>query len=248
MSDGSGILRVAGLVRDRRYADAAAVFAAGSIVRGEGTVFSDLDLVVVYPRLPCAYRESFRCEGYPVEAFVHDPETLHYFFLEVDRPSGSPSLARMVTEGIEIPASNDLSRSLNALAASVLAMGPPPLTPEQLDRRRYGITDLLDDVRDPRSSEELAATGAQLFESLADYHLRARGLWSAKGKAILRALARTDPALGGRFSRSFEDLFTKGDARAVIALAEDLLAPDGGLLFDGYRLDAPSSWRKPITS
>ncbi len=76
MSDGSGILRVAGLVRDRRYADAAAVFAAGSIVRGEGTAFSDLDLVVVYPRLPCAYRKSFRCEGYPVEAFVHDPETL----------------------------------------------------------------------------------------------------------------------------------------------------------------------------
>ncbi len=70
--------------------------------------------------------------------------------------------------------------------------------------------------------------------------------WSAKGKGDPRALARTDPALGARFSRSFEELFTNGDARAVIALAEDLLAPDGGLLFDGYRLDAPSSWRKPI--
>lgn len=56
--------------------------------------------------LPCAYRESFTFGGYPVEAFVHDPATLEYFFLEVDRPSGVPALAQMVVEGIEIPASS----------------------------------------------------------------------------------------------------------------------------------------------
>ena len=33
---------------------------------------------------------------------------------------------------------------------------------------------------------------------------------------------------------------------AVIALAEELLQADGGLLFDGYRLDAPPEWRQPF--
>jgi hypothetical protein len=36
-----------------------------------------------------------------VEAFVHDPETLKYFFFEVDLPSGVvPSLA-IVMEGLD---------------------------------------------------------------------------------------------------------------------------------------------------
>ena len=87
------------------------IFLAGSIVRGESTPFSDLDLVVIFDKLPAAYRESFYFQGFPIEAFVHDPETLNYFLYEIDRPSGIPSLAQMIVEGIEIPKPNDLSGS-----------------------------------------------------------------------------------------------------------------------------------------
>lgn len=86
------------LQSEKRYRDATAVRAAGSLVRGEGTAYSDLDLVVVYARLPAAYRESFVFEGFPVEAFVHDPETLEYFFAEVDYPRGGrdPGTGRLI--------------------------------------------------------------------------------------------------------------------------------------------------------
>jgi predicted nucleotidyltransferase len=60
---------------DLRYRDASVIFLAGSIVRGESTPFSDLDLVVIFDKLPAAYRESFYFQGFPIEAFVHDPET-----------------------------------------------------------------------------------------------------------------------------------------------------------------------------
>jgi hypothetical protein len=242
------VIDAARIIREDRYAGATAVFAAGSIVRGEGTPYSDLDLVVVYPHVACAYRESFRVRNLPVEAFVHDPETLNYFFLEVDRKGGVPSLPQMVVEGIEIPKSTDASRSLKALAASILAMGPPPLSPQDRDALRYGVTDLVDDIRAPRSSEELTAAGAKLFEALANYYLRTRGLWSATGKSIPRALKRADAALSVRYYRSFEALFTHGEVGPVIALAEGLLEPDGGPLFDGYRLDAPAECRKPIAA
>lgn len=46
---------MARLIREQRYADAAVVFAAGSLVRGDGTAYFDLDLVVVYPKVPRAY-------------------------------------------------------------------------------------------------------------------------------------------------------------------------------------------------
>jgi predicted nucleotidyltransferase len=92
------VLNAAHVVFSQRYPDAAVAFAAGSLVRGEGTAYSDLDLVVVYQTLPAAYRESFRFQGLPVEVFVHDPETLEYFFIEMDVASGIPALPQMVME------------------------------------------------------------------------------------------------------------------------------------------------------
>ena len=238
------IVDAANAIRSERYPEASAVFAAGSILRGEGTSRSDLDLVVVYSKLTCAYRESFMRERLPVEVFVHDPETLEFFFFEVDRPSGIPSLPNMVMEGIEIPAPNELSRSLKQVAASLIAAGPPGLDEEAEQRARYAVTDLVDDLRDRRSHDELVATGALLYERLADYHLRRLRLWSARGKAIPRALRRADPVLCARYCRSFDSLFRSGGVREVIELTEDLLAPAGGFLFDGFRSDAPASWRK----
>ena len=159
------IVAVANAIRAERYPDAAAVFAAGSIVRGEGTAFSDLDLVIVHGRLDRAYRESFRYDGVPVEAFVHDPETLEYFFQEVDRPSGVPALAHMVFEGIEIPGANDLSRILKDRAASFIAAGPPALDVEGERRLRYVVTDLLDDLRGARSDDDRVAIGSRLYRA-----------------------------------------------------------------------------------
>jgi hypothetical protein len=237
------MIEAAGAIRAGRYPEASALFAAGSIVRGEGTAHSDLDLVVVYDSLPCAYRESFKQDGLPVEALVHDPETLEYFFFEVDRPSGIPSLPQMVLEGIEIPAPNELTGRLKRIAASLVAAGPQPLDEETERRARYGVTDLVDDLRDARSPDELVASGALLYEQLADYHLRRLRLWSAKGKAIPRALRRADPDLCARYCRSFDALFRNHEVREVLHLAEDLLSPAGGWLFDGYRSDAPASWR-----
>jgi len=45
------VLDAAHAIRSERYSESAVVFAAGSLVRGEGTAYSDLDLVVVYSSL-----------------------------------------------------------------------------------------------------------------------------------------------------------------------------------------------------
>ena len=67
-----------------KYPEARVAFLAGSVTRGEGTQTSDLDLVVIYNKLPQAYRESFVSGGWPIEAFVHDLPLCE----EVLRPSG----------------------------------------------------------------------------------------------------------------------------------------------------------------
>ena len=240
------IVATAGAIRAERYHDCVALFVAGSLVRGEGTANSDLDLVVVFPSLKAAYRESFRFAGYPVEAFVHDPETLEYFFVEVDRACGIPALPQMVAEGLEVPAANTLSQALKRRARTVLEAGPPALDAEGEARLRYVVTDVLDDLREPRSYQELLGSGAQLFEVLANYYFRSRGLWSARGKAIARGLIRNDPAFADAYHRAFEQLFKAADPSQVISLTERLLESRGGLLFDGYKSDAPEGWRSTV--
>ena len=222
-----------------RYPEAEVVFLAGSVMRGEGTAHSDLDLVVVHRELPGgAYRESFRFEGWPVEAFVHDPLTLEDFYA-VCRAEGVPSLVAMVAEGLPLPAAGDFSRQLQQRAAEVYLDGPAPWSARDLDRARYAISDLCDDLRDPRNPAEAWASAARLYGLLAEFYWRGRGLWSARGKTIPRRLCQVDPVLAARFE----------SPEQLVGLAEDILAPYGGFLFDGYRSEAdvsPVAWTSEL--
>jgi hypothetical protein len=237
------LIAAANAIHSQRYPDAEVIFLAGSLIRGDGTSTSDLDLVVVFEELPSAYRESFRFDQWPVEAFVHDAATLRYFFLEVDRPSGIPSLPTMVSEGIEVPRPSEFSRSLKALANRVIANGPPSWQRTDNEASRYAITNLIDDLREVRSRAEQTASASALYTALANHYLRARGVWSAKDKSIPRRLQQVDSSFAARFIAAFEELFRDGRPAAVIVLTEEVLAPDGGWLFDGYVLPAPSAWR-----
>jgi hypothetical protein len=225
-----------------RHPNAVLAFVAGSIVRGEATRFSDIDLIIVYPRVEHAYRESLSFEGWPVECFVHDPATLRYFFEKFDAQGGDISLASMVMEGLLLPEGSALGLQLKELARAHVARGPAPWSAEQLLNARYMITDLVDDLRAFRNKTELLGTLGALHEHLAALHFRANGQWTAARKHIPRRLAKSDPALAERWTRAFEEAMA-GQVNPVVALAEALLKPFGGFCFDGYKRDAPKDWR-----
>lgn len=226
-----------------RFPAAAIAFLAGSVVRGEHTETSDLDIVVVFDRLPNAYRTSLTWEGWPVELFVHDSETLRYFCEEDCWRAGVPSLPAMVSEGIALPRPNELSKELRAYANKLIAAGPKPWGEREINDSRYAITDLVEDMRAPHSLDELHACAARLYSLVADHYLRSRQLWSARGKAIPRRLEAVAPRFGPVFRDAFRHLLTHGETDLVFALCEEVLAPNGGWLFDGYTIQAPGEWR-----
>lgn len=230
-----------------RFKGAAVVFVAGSIRRRESTSSSDIDLVVVYPKLEAAYRESFFYKGWPVEAFVHDPETLNYFFWEVDAKDGTPALPYMVVEGLPIPESHPWSFQLKSLADRVLDAGPERYSEGQLRNLVYGICDLLDDLKSPRNAFEAKTIAAKLHEQLGDFWFRAQGKWSASGKHIPRRMLKLDPGRGEKWISCF-DLAFSGKADDLIKLTESILEQYGGYNFDGYRREAPKEWRKPLSA
>ena len=85
-----------------------------------------------------------------------------------------------------------------------------PLAAEAISARRYAITEMAATLADERGEGVPIAAGAALHIALADFTLRAAGRWSARGKAIPRALAAMDPSLAAQFTTAFTALLPPG--------------------------------------
>jgi predicted nucleotidyltransferase len=225
-----------------RYPEASALL-AGSIVRGRATPTSDLDIVLLFDRLDCAWRETTSINGITTELFAHDPATLGWFF-ELDAKSGRAPLAHMIADGLPVGGAASRIEAARARAAVWLAAGPPPLDLHAIEDRRYIVTDLAEDLRGGGTPGEIIAIAARLHDVLAELVLRTAGHWSGTGKQLARELEALNPGLALRFEHAFGALFRHGHAAQLLGLVEELLAPLGGPAAAGYRREAPPEWRQ----
>lgn len=234
-------LRAAQTCLATRFAGASHIFVAGSIMRGDGNAFSDIDLVVIYPVLEHAWRESFSLDGFPIEAFVHDAETLAYF-VEKDIEGGAPVIVNMVAHGVIVGEALEPATAMQQEAQAILAQGPRPLAGIPYETMRYFLSDLADDLRAERPADEIAAIAAQLYPRLIDLMLLGHQQWTGKGKWGPRLLRRFDPELASHAVAAFRDA-VQGKAEALLALTDLELARHGGAYFAGYRVLAPREAR-----
>ena len=227
------------------YPSAVVAIIGGSFASGRQTVSSDIDLLLLFDHVDCAWRDTLVAEGRTVELFAHDLATFTYFCADIDAPDGKVPLVRMVVEGENILAAGEPSARLHALAQAIDAAGPPVLDVENLQRRRYAITTALEDLVDSTQPGEALAVACQLYEWLADLHLRAAGQWSGSGKHLFRRLQAWDAAiatqLDGALRLVASDLPAGQQAFEQVSAA--VLAPVGGPLLAGFTLPAPAHWR-----
>lgn len=227
-----------------KYKDARVIYWAGSVTTGNYTSNSDLDLVIIFDDIPNAYREAFVYEGWKIDAFIHDFATLRYFFEEIDRKSGMSVLPQMVVSGVLITPSSPLSEDIKQLATKIIDKGPPPWSKEEIDRTRFFITDLLDDIVSARNRTEQVASTAKLYETLAEFYFRAQNKWQADGKAIIQYLKKENYDLAETYRDAFDEVFKRNHTQQLEVLVKKILEPYGGLLWEGYRADAPTEWKK----
>lgn len=226
------------------YPKASCAIAAGSILRGQGTPSSDLDLVVVFAHLDRCWRESRLHEGLPVEVWSHDPETLAWF-MDQDARTGRPIMAHMVASGRQLGPDLDLAARVVAAAEAVLAKGPPSLEGEFGRALRYQLTTLVEDIIDATGPSVRRALAAATYQPLADLMLIGRGAWSGKGKWIPRLLDALDPALAATFDAAFESAWN-ADAATLAELIDRELQMHGGRWFAGDKRLAPETARLRI--
>lgn len=229
-----------------RYPSARVLFCGGSVVRGDGYASSDLDVVVVFDHVETAWRESFYFQGWPVEVFAHDPETLVYFVND-DTRQGFPSLARMIAEGMPVPDSDPWSDNIQQWARTIVASQPEMPSAAVLDQDRYAVTDLLNDFRDDRPHAELVATACKLYPLVQSLLLKSQRSWLGSGKALPRLVRSASPRSADALEHGFDTFFKTGERDAAIEAVVLVLEPLGGELFDGFRSDAPETSRVQLS-
>lgn len=202
---------------------------SGSVVRGEETSSSDLDIVVMDHN---SFRKSYLFRGRPIEVFAHNEHSLEdAFFIETQH--GVPLITRMCAEGkaiIEGPAAEKLiARAKNSLEA-----GPSKLLPHKLDEYRYTISDQIDDLEGSINPIEDLFTVSALIESLHQFILRSNQNWAGEGKWMYRSLKKYDESLADRFTQSLQTFYSQHDKAELIRFADEVLAPYGGRLFYDY--------------
>ncbi|MBW8352046.1 nucleotidyltransferase domain-containing protein [Bacillus sp. IITD106] len=222
-----------------RFPNCHGALLAGSIVRGEETETSDLDIVIFDKNLETAFRESLIALDWPIEIFVHNLSSYKHFF-QMDCERAKPSLPKMISEGIIIK-DEGIIQSIKAEANELLRRGPEKWSNETIMTKRYFITDTLDDFIGSQNRAEGIFISGALADLVHEFVLRINGHWIGSSKWIVRALKKYDETFADEFVAAFDEFYRLGEKRKIIALVDKVLEPYGGRLFDGFSIGKNST-------
>lgn len=216
-----------------RYRGAKAIFLAGSCARGAHTAHSDLDVIALYAHTH-PVREAFVYKGWPVDASTGDEASL-VRTLTAAPHKGDATVPRLIFDSVVLPDRSPQTDALQQRAKAIIDAGPDPMSPREGQLARFSITYLRTKLQSPRAEEDTLSLGAMLHSKLGQFYLRANRMWGGTPTYLGRRLREENPELAMRLFEAFRTLFSTFDCVPVTALVEEVLAPHGGLLFDGFR-------------
>ena len=218
-----------------QYPEARAAWLGGSVVRGDASPTSDLDITVLLHGKPAPMRRSLEYAGWPVELFVHTEASLAHFS-EKDQQRRQPTMMRLVGESIVLLDTDGSGARLQQSCREQVAAGPRALTTDELDLLRYTITNLLDDLADADTDDVRTAIASVLWQDAARLLLSGAQHWTGTGKGLLRELTAYDESHGTRHAQALIAGVRIPDT--LVEEVDGILDLYGGRLFDGFSLTA----------
>ncbi|HEY3365813.1 MAG TPA: nucleotidyltransferase domain-containing protein [Symbiobacteriaceae bacterium] len=194
----------------------------GSALTGTAGPTSDLDLYVIVKGEKEGTQISLRrYSGVPAEVHRASPRGWRKLM-----ESGRPAVINAFATGQSLLDKSGKLAELSAMARKLVEAGPPALTQEAVDRWRFRLTDLADDLEDVAgqpANERLL--GAMLVSLSLEAYCELNRIWGEQPKRRLAYVERYDPDLG-RMARAFfaGDL----DRHLAQTVVDRVLAPHGG--------------------
>jgi hypothetical protein len=226
-------------VLDTRFPTCRAAFLSASVLSARRTPTSDLDIVVVLDGPPAPYRETIRDHGWVIELFVHTRESLRYFY-DRELQQRRCTLATMCAEGTVLRSIDHECSDIQTEARAIIDAGPAALSCEELDQRRYALTDTLDDLRGTSDRVEAAFITGHLLAGASELVLLSQRRWTGQSKWLARHLAEAPGNFGELLSHGVRALLSTGDKQPMINAVNSALELAGGPLTEGYRASRPA--------
>jgi hypothetical protein len=210
----------------------AATFAVmgGSSATGTRTRSSDIDLLLIgdeqFADVWATHAvsefegEIFEVFGYTRAGFEH--------WAGSGITAGRPTIVHILVDGIGIRGGTELE-ALQHAWRQVIDAGPE-VGPHDLERRRYLITNLLDDLRDVSDPLERQVIAADLFTQIAELMLLSGRRWVGTGKYLPRRLRELSAVRAEGLSRPL----LRGDFAAFGDQVEQELKLAGGRMLAGF--------------
>ncbi len=154
----------------------------------------------------------------------------------------------MCASGLVLVDDDVCAAALQEEALRVIADGPPAPSAGDLERRRYVLTDAVDDLTGGGDADELAVLGGLVVVWTCELALLSRGAWLGTGTWLLRRVRQLDPALAEEVARAHRRAVADGDRAALVRVVDGVLGRVGGRLGEGYRLGVEPAAPAPATS
>ncbi len=229
-------LEAAQRIVNTRFSEAIAAFLTGSALSARRTSTSDLDIVIVLQGPPAPFRETTREHGWPVELFVQSPASIEYFS-DLEAANQNAVTLQMISDGFVILSVDGEAERIQSRANKRLKEGPPPISESEMRKRRYLLTDQLDDLIGSTDSTEILYITQQLLIGCSELALLSKRQWLSSGKWLPRALAMSDFDLSDRLYAAAKSVILDEDKTLMEAVIREVLKRVGGPLTEGYKVE-----------
>lgn len=217
----------------KEYPNAILAVLAGSVVRGEGTENSDLDIVIITDGDELPYRKSVIYQKWPIELFVYNEKSYkEHCQRGVDQ--ARPTLINMIVEGIPIIDRDKNFHIIKREGEEILNKGPRELNEKEVENYRYMLSALLEDLKGSANNYESIFVVNKLSIVLSEFIMRLNRRWIGDGKWSYKVLREFDGELADTFTSAFTAFYSKDDKEAIISFTEEILKPVGGVFFEGF--------------
>lgn len=216
---------------EEMHAGAEASILGGSAALGRSTPTSDLDIAILYRAGGSNYAETVRYRGWIVEAFIHTPESLAFWY-EKERSLRCAVIGDICARGLLLT-DHGPGKQWQDEARRYMLQGPMPLTDAERDLRGYDLICSMDDLLGSSSPAETFAIASDVFRQTAELLLLRHQKWLGNGKWAVRRLEQLtndESALGLlAWAASIDH-----DSQKLAVIARDVLDQNGGYAMEGF--------------
>lgn len=143
---------------------------------------------------------------------------------------------QMIADGHILKSMDEAAEHIQSDAFERLSKGPAPITDEEMLRRRYMLTDQLDDFIGATDQTELFYIAEQLVIGTSELALLSKSRWLASGKWLSRHLEVSDPNLPARLVEATKAVLDHGEKLPLEVVVREILERVGGPFSEGYRV------------